>query len=94
MTPYIFESLMLLCFGSSWPFSIAKVLRTRQVSGKSPVFICLIIAGYASGIAHKMLNPPVNAQGLAAYVVWLYALNLLLVATDLCLYFKFRAKKN
>jgi hypothetical protein len=92
MTLYIFESMMLLCFGSSWPFSIAKVLRTRQVGGKSPVFMLLIIAGYAAGITHKLLNPPVNAQGLAVYVVWLYALNLMLVTTDLCLYLKFRKK--
>ena len=92
MTLYIFESLMLLCFGASWPFSIAKVLRARQVGGKSPLFMCLIIAGYAAGITHKILNPPVNAQGLAVYVVWLYALNLLLVATDLSLYLKFRKK--
>ena len=92
MERYLFESMMLLCFGASWPFSIAKALRTRQVSGKSPIFMSLIIAGYTAGITHKILNPPVDAHGLAAYVIWLYAFNFLLVSTDLCLYLKFRKK--
>ena len=91
MTRCLFESIMLLCFGASWPFSIAKALRTRQVRGKSPVFMALILAGYAAGIAHKILNPPAaGAPGLAAYVVWLYALNFLLVFADLGLYLKYR----
>ena len=84
---------MLVCFGASWPFSIAKALRTRRVSGKSPVFMFLIIAGYAAGILHKFLNPPSpDAPGLAAYVIGLYAVNFLLVSIDLGLYFKFRAR--
>jgi hypothetical protein len=91
MTRYVFESLMLLCFGASWPFSIAKSLRTRQVRGKSPFFLGLVLAGYAAGITHKILNPPpADAAGLAPWVVWLYALNLLMVAADLGLYLKFR----
>ncbi|MCL1888120.1 MAG: hypothetical protein FWF96_04550 [Kiritimatiellaeota bacterium] len=82
---------MLLCFGASWPFSIAKTLRTKQVRGKSPVFMGLILAGYASGITHKLLNPPPpGTPGLAAHVVWLYALNLLLVALDFGLYVKYK----
>jgi hypothetical protein len=87
--------MMLLCFGASWPFSIAKALRTRQVSGKSPIFMLLIIAGYAGGITHKILNPPApDAPGLAAYVIWLYALNFLLVTTDLSLYLKFKNSRT
>ena len=31
----IFEVMMLVCFGVSWPISIAKSLRTRFVRGKS-----------------------------------------------------------
>ena len=93
MTHYIFESLMLLCFGVSWPFAIAKVLRTRQVQGKSPLFLGFVLVGYASGILHKCLNPPApDAPGLAAYVVWLYAFNFLLVATDFALYIKYNNK--
>ena len=37
-----FEATMLICFGVSWPVSIAKALRTKEVAGKSPWFMILI----------------------------------------------------
>ena len=43
---------MLLCFAAGWPFSIAKTLRTRQVAGKSPVFLAVVEAGYIAGILY------------------------------------------
>jgi len=86
---------MLLCFGVSWPFSIAKVLRTRQVGGKSPLFLCFVLTGYASGITHKLLHPPpAGASWIATNVVWFYAFNFLLVATDLVLYLKFQKPRT
>jgi len=85
----LFESLMLVCFGVSWPVSIAKALRTRFVRGKSPVFLAIVIAGYACGVTHKILNPDA-ATGRVQPVIWLYALNLAMVAVDLALYLRFR----
>lgn len=79
----IFEALMLVCFGLSWPVSIAKVLRTRQVAGKSRLFLAIIILGYAFGIIHKVLYRP-------DWVIALYALNLILVAVDLALVIRYR----
>ena len=84
----VFEILMLVCFGASWPFSIAKALRTRFVRGKSVIFLGLVIVGYASGIANKVLNP--DAQGHVHSVMWLYLLNLAMVAFDLSLYLRYR----
>ena len=78
----IFEILFLLCFAFSWPMSIAKALRTRQVQGKSPVFMIIIMLGYVFGILNKVVN------GLD-YVVWFYVLNFCLVGTDLFLYYKY-----
>ena len=78
----IFEAGMLVCFGVSWPISIAKSLRTRIVAGKSPLFMAVLCCGYAFGILHKLL------YSMDA-VIGLYALNLVLVATDLTLYFKY-----
>jgi hypothetical protein len=89
MHTYLFEAVMLICFGVSWPISIAKSLRTRFVRGKSPLFMSLVVIGYGSGIVHKVMNPVV-ANGLARYVIWLYALNLAMVLTDLALYYRFR----
>ena len=91
MTGWLFEALMLLAFGVSWPASISKSLRTRFVRGKSPAFMMIVISGYACGIVHKLLNPPTaDASVLAKYVLWLYVMDLLLVSTDLTLYFLFR----
>ncbi len=91
MTGWIFEALMLVAFGCSWPASIAKSLRTRFVRGKSPAFMCIVITGYVCGITHKVLNPPpADAGFLASCVLWLYVGVLGLVTTDLVLYFLFR----
>ena len=89
MTGWLFEAMMLLAFGVSWPASIAKSLPTRFVRGKSPAFMMIVISGYACGIVHKLLNPPVE-PGIEQYVLWLYVMDLLLVSTDLTLYFLFR----
>ena len=42
----VFETIMLLCFGVSWPFNSAKSLRSRTAKGKSILFECCIIVGY------------------------------------------------
>jgi len=80
----VFETIMLVCFGFSWPMSIAKALRTKVVRGKSPFFLALILVGYVAGMTHKVLYAPGDP------VVWLYAVNFLLVATDLSLYIAYR----
>ncbi len=78
----VFEILMLICFACSWPVSIVKALKTKVVLGKSPVFMIIIIIGYIFGIIHKILY---NFD----WVVYLYALNMLIVSFDLFLYFRY-----
>jgi hypothetical protein len=78
----IFEVMMLVCFGISWPISIAKTLRTKQVAGKSPAFMLIVILGYLSGVMHKLLYS-------RDWVIALYALNLVMVGIDMALYFRF-----
>jgi hypothetical protein len=80
----IFEIIMLLCFAASWPFSIVKALRTKVVAGKSPLFMSLIEIGYVSGILYKATSPHTDWR------IWLYVLNLIIVGTDLFLYFLYR----
>lgn len=81
----IFEVIMLVCFGLSWPISIAKALRTQKVEGKSPVFMAVICLGYLSGILHKALFA-------TDWVIVLYIVNFLMVATDLVLYYRYLPK--
>lgn len=89
MDKYIFEAIMLVCFGISWPVSITKALRTKFVRGKSRLFMTFVIVGYVSGVLHKFLNPdPVTHR--VSLVVWLYIFNLAMVVVDLVLYMRYR----
>lgn len=78
----VFEIVMLVCFGVSWPISIAKALRTKTVTGKSPGFMAVVCLGYMSGMLHKVFYA-------SDWVIVLYGLNLVMVAIDLGLYFRY-----
>ncbi len=78
----IFETIMLICFGLSWPISVYKSIRSHSTQGKSVVFILAIIIGYISGIIGKIVN------GQISYVLILYCINLCVVSVDLGLYFR------
>ena len=82
--PQLLETVMLVCFGLSWPMSILRSWKARTAKGKSLFFMCAIWLGYAVGIAAKFLGGSVN------YVVAFYILNLLLVSVDVALYFRNR----
>ena len=70
---------MLVCFGISWPFNIAKSIRSRTAKGKSVAFELLIIAGYLCGLVGKFI------LGNLSYVVFFYVADILMVAADLVL---------
>ena len=80
----VFEMIMLVCFGLSWPFNIAKSIRSRTAKGKSVLFEIMIIIGYLCGVAGKLIG------GNITYVLAFYALDILLVSTDLILTFRNR----
>lgn len=82
---YIFEAIMLFCFGISWPISISKSIRTKKVTGKSPTFMIIVIIGYICGIINKLLN---NSD----WIISLYAINIFMVSIDLFLYYKYIPK--
>lgn len=87
----ILEIIMLVCFGTSWPFNVIKSCRSKTAKGKSPTFLYLIIIGYFAGIAAKLTNDSYMAQfGQKWYVLFFYVLNLLMVTADLCLYYRNR----
>ncbi|MBQ8235792.1 MAG: hypothetical protein IJZ37_03800 [Clostridia bacterium] len=77
----IFECIMLICFGLSWPISVYKSLTSRSTKGKSLVFMLAIIIGYVAGILGKITGGQFN------YVLLLYCINLTVVSFDLALYF-------
>ena len=75
----IFETVMLVCFGLSWPFNIAKSIKSRTARGKSLQFELLIVVGYLFGIAGKFVG------GNVTYVLAVYILDVLMVSTDIVL---------
>ena len=82
--PQILETVMLVCFGLSWPMSILRSWRARSARGKSLPFLCAIAVGYAVGIAAKFTADQVS------YVVAFYMINLVMVCADIALYFRNR----
>ena len=72
-------SCALVCCGLSWPFNIAKSLRSGTAKGKSLQFEICIVIGYLFGIAGKFIG------GNVTYVLVVYVLDVLMVCTDIVL---------
>jgi hypothetical protein len=87
----IFEFLMIMCFGASWPFNVVKSWKTKTAKGKSLLFLVLILVGYVFGIICKFLNDGYMAQlGSKWYVLASYFFNFTMVSIDFILYFRNR----
>lgn len=78
----IFETVMLLCFGFSWPMNLIKAYNAKTAKGTSLPFILLIIIGYVAGIIAKIVTGQTN------YVLAAYVLNLAIVLLNLVIYFR------
>lgn len=77
----IYEVIMLVSFGLSWPISIVKSWRSRQNGGKSLFFLIVVIIGYIGGILHKLIYAN-------DFVTILYFINLFMVMTDAAIYLR------
>ena len=77
----ILETVMLVCFGCSWPLSVYKNIKARSAKAMSLQFILLIIAGYIAGITAKVL------RGNFSYVLVMYIINLVIVSANVVVYF-------
>jgi hypothetical protein len=80
----IFEALMIISFGISWPTNIIKSYRTRSTKGKSILFLFLILGGYICGIVSKLVFDSIT------YVFIFYVINAVMVSIDISLYFRNR----
>ncbi len=82
MLAEVLETLMILSFGVSWPMSILRSYRSRSTRGKSVMFLICIFCGYICGIVSKLLANNLNLA------FWFYIPNIIMVGTDICLYFR------
>ena len=64
---HLFETIMLVCFGVSWPFNIYKSLRSRTAKGKSLQFEILVVIGYLFGLAGKFIANDVTYVVAVSY---------------------------
>ena len=78
----IFETVMLVCFGFSWPLNVIKAYKAKTAKGTSLPFILLIITGYIAGISAKLISGQIN------YVLIAYILNLAIVSINVIIYFR------
>ena len=77
---------MLIIFGCSWPANIQKSLTSKTTLGKSLVFEVLVVIGYLCGITAKIII--YNKTGQLQTSFWFYLLDILLVSTDIVLFFR------
>ena len=78
----ILETVMLVCFGFSWPLNVIKAYKAKTAKGTSLPFILLIITGYIAGISAKLISGQIN------YVLIAYILNLTIVSLNVIVYFR------
>ncbi|MDD3279748.1 MAG: hypothetical protein PHG16_12850 [Lachnospiraceae bacterium] len=79
----VLETIMLICFGLSWPINAYKHYKAGTAKSMSLPFMILIISGYIAGIVGKYLNPNYHFN----YVLVVYYLNLVMVSVDVVVYF-------
>ena len=77
----LLESVMLICFGLSWPVSVVKNIKAHTAKSMSLPFILLIITGYIAGISSKIINQNFS------YVLVIYFFNLFVVSMNVVVYF-------
>ncbi|MBE6558386.1 MAG: hypothetical protein E7661_05195 [Ruminococcaceae bacterium] len=78
----ILETVMLVCFGFSWPMNLIKAYKAKTAKSTSLPFVLLIIVGYIAGISAKIIMGNIN------YVLVAYLLNLAIVSLNLVVYFR------
>ena len=82
----LLEAVMIVSFGCSWPFNVAKSIKTKSTKGKSLLFLVLIDFGYVAGITGKIINPNFDWHS-RWWIFAFYVLNFIMVSLDLILYF-------
>ena len=85
----IFELLMIVCFGVSWPLNIYKAWKARTAKGSSVLFYFLILIGYLFGISSNIIK---LRLGIATpgYVWFFYILNSVIVTAGILVWFRNR----
>lgn len=83
----VFEVLMVVCFGISWPLNIRKAWNARTAKGSSVLFYFFIWIGYIFGLGSKAIKL-MNGIPTPAYVWFFYILNTVMVSIGIIIYYR------
>lgn len=92
----IMETMMVVCFGISWPLNIVKAWKSRTTKGTSLLFYSFIWIGYIFSLAGKSAliisaAPQPWYVTVKWYVMFFYVVNIIMVTTGIAIYFRNRA---
>ena len=89
MLAEICETVMIICFGLSWPLSVYKSWKSRTAKGKSLQFEIFIWAGYIFGIVKNFIKFANGGTGFIFFLGWaFYFFNFIMITIDMILYFR------
>ena len=80
----LLETIMLICFGFSWPLNAYKAFKMRTAVGVSWQFMTLVTLGYFAGIGAKLVSGNIN------YVLVFYLINQVCIFVNWGIYFRNR----
>lgn len=85
----VLETIMLICFGLSWPVNLVKNYKARSARNISLPFLLLITFGYVAGITAKLiaLYSP-QYPDPSWYLLTIYIINLLMMCANIAVYFR------
>ena len=87
----IHETVMLVCFGFSWPINLIKHIKLRSAKSTSLPFLLLIWGGYIAGVVAKLIKLLDPAQTSPTwYLMTIYLINLAMLTANLLVYFRNR----
>ena len=83
------ETVMIVCFGLSWPLSVYKSWKSRTAKGKSLQFEIFIWIGYVFGITKNFILYANGSNSWIFFLGWaFYFLNFIEITVDMILYFR------
>ena len=83
------ETIMIICFGLSWPLSVYKSWKSRTAKGKSLLFEVFIWVGYIFGITKNIILFANGSNSWIFFLGWaFYILNFAEITADILLYFR------
>lgn len=97
----VMETLMVICFGISWPINIIKAWKSKTAKGSSVLFYFFIWIGYIFAMVGKMAMIIANSpnpwyETVKWYVMFFYVLNIIMVSAGIiiCLRNKWFDKRS